>query len=595
MQALSEKVRELEARLCETTEFDTLRARVRVLEEHIQNCSCGGELVGEAKVVGAKVIKGIEELEGHIVCNDVGTGGSAREYCGASSEHSGVGLSEVAEVDEADVGEKAGYSKSGDQGSSGEGTAVDAAVDDDQGEVSVGYGVDACDGLQGGRCTELNSEGKGDAGDVEVVSIVGDIVGGSSDVEVVQCVESPGGNASDGREVAGDVRVDDVGSSTDVDHRLDFEVGGDVKLSRADISQGDRGASEQGGDIVSSVAVRDGECDEGGRCKESSRKVITESKKLGDVTGQSQGYQQHLVSSYAQTALKGRDIEVICSKSGREVVGKGSKTVRTQEGTWQCVGGSRFWRPNPTGGQVTTPNSKEEGIWMMKGGSRIWRRTGDREVTTSQNQTEWITAKGGARQKSLSADTQVRVSNRFSVLQLDDQGEGECPAEEVRHLVVGDSRVRPLRRTYCGTRDKCIVKPGAKVVDIDEVIRAEMGRYKPEAIIVQVGVNDIGPRRSEKLVAEYRCLLQRLSEFRKPIIVTGILPRLRASSEWFSRALSLNNSIEMMCKTLGLGYVDLWDDFHNNNRYYLRDGLHLSDEGARVLGVGYRCAIQGNA
>ena len=32
MQALSEKVRELEARLCETTEFDTLRARVRVLE-----------------------------------------------------------------------------------------------------------------------------------------------------------------------------------------------------------------------------------------------------------------------------------------------------------------------------------------------------------------------------------------------------------------------------------------------------------------------------------------------------------------------------------------------------------------------------------
>ena len=49
------------------------------------------------------------------------------------------------------------------------------------------------------------------------------------------------------------------------------------------------------------------------------------------------------------------------------------------------------------------------------------------------------------------------------------------------------------------TRDKCIVRPGAKVVDIDKVIRAEMGRCKPEAIIVQVGVNDIGPRRSEKL------------------------------------------------------------------------------------------------
>ena len=85
---------------------------------------------------------------------------------------------------------------------------------------------------------------------------------------------------------------------------------------------------------------------------------------------------------------------------------------------------------------------------MMKGGSRIWRRTGEREVTTSQNQTEWITAKGGARQKNLSADTRVRVSNRFSVLQLYDQGEGECPPEDVRHLAVRDSRVRPLRWSY---------------------------------------------------------------------------------------------------------------------------------------------------
>ena len=60
MQILSEKVRELEAWLGETTEFDTLRARVRVLDEHIRNCSGGGELVGGAKVVGAKVVKGVE-------------------------------------------------------------------------------------------------------------------------------------------------------------------------------------------------------------------------------------------------------------------------------------------------------------------------------------------------------------------------------------------------------------------------------------------------------------------------------------------------------------------------------------------------------
>ena len=38
----------------------------------------------------------------------------------------------------------------------------------------------------------------------------------------------------------------DVLSLADVDNRLDIEVGGD-KLSRADISQGDKGAGEQRG------------------------------------------------------------------------------------------------------------------------------------------------------------------------------------------------------------------------------------------------------------------------------------------------------------------------------------------------------------
>ena len=69
-------------------------------------------------------------------------------------------------------------------------------------------------------------------------------------------------------------------------------------------------------------------------------------------------------------------------------------------------------------------------------------------------------------------------------------------------------------------------------LDIDKVIRAEMGRCKPETIIIQAGVNDIGPHRSEKLVTEYRCLIQRLRGFRKPVIVTDILPRIRASGEW---------------------------------------------------------------
>ena len=105
----------------------------------------------------------------------------------------------------------------------------------------------------------------------------------------------------------------------------------------------------------------------------------------------------------------------------------------------------------------------------------------------------------------------------------------------------------------------------------------------------------MGPRKSEKILSDYRSLLQRLQNSRKPVIVTGILPRLSGvGNEWYSRAISLNSSVKSLCKDMGLKFVDLWDDFFDGNGYYLRDGLHLSDEGARVLGAVYRQLIQGN-
>ena len=79
-------------------------------------------------------------------------GRSAREHSSAGCEHSVGGLREVAEVNEACAGGEAGYSKSDDQGSSGDG----AAVNEDDREVSAGYDVDA--------------------GNVEEVSVVGDSI-----------------------------------------------------------------------------------------------------------------------------------------------------------------------------------------------------------------------------------------------------------------------------------------------------------------------------------------------------------------------------------------------------------------------------------
>ena len=296
-----------------------------------------------------------------------------------------------------------------------------------------------------------------------------------------------------------------------------------------------------------------------------------------------------VVSSYAQTVLKGSDIKTQEPEYLKNKVE--GKPKLAQDGVWRCVGGSRFWRPSVKGNKVeASVSSEDEGHWSKQGNSRVWRRSDD----VAQGDGGWTRVRGGAKSNSMADSHTVEVSNMFSVLESETQSQGD-DTEVVRHLVVGDSRVRPFRRTFCDRKDKCIVKPGAKVEDIDRVVETELRRCTPEVIIVQVGVNNVGPRKSEKILSDYRSLLQRLQNSRKPVIVTGILPRLSGvGNEWYSRAISLNSSVKSLCKDMGLKFVDLWDDFFDGNGYYLRDGLHLSDEGARVLGAVYRQLIQGN-
>ena len=188
----------------------------------------------------------------------------------------------------------------------------------------------------------------------------------------------------------------------------------------------------------------------------------------------------------------------------------------------------------------------------MDGGNKIWRKKREEE------QEAWITAQGRKRQGTQTEDhVWISTSNRFSVL----ESEGEEEKKEVRSLMFGDSRARPLMSMF-SEKDRCVVKPGALVSHIDATIQEEFTRYDPEMIIVQVGVNNVGPRRSVELMKNYSALLHRLKEARKPAVVTGILPRAVASREWYSRALSANASGKELCSKIGLHFVDLWDEFY---------------------------------
>ena len=57
-----------------------------------------------------------------------------------------------------------------------------------------------------------------------------------------------------------------------------------------------------------------------------------------------------------------------------------------------------------------------------------------------------------------------------------------------------------------------------------------------------------------KTLKDYSCLLQKLQEVRKPVIVTGILPRLWTTSEWYSRAMGMNSRVGKICAEMGLNF-----------------------------------------
>ena len=154
--------------------------------------------------------------------------------------------------------------------------------------------------------------------------------------------------------------------------------------------------------------------------------------------------------------------------------------------------------------------------------------------------------------------------------------------------------MRAIERVMHGQKDKYVIKPGGRVEEMGDIIKEQMEMCDPEAIILNVGVNNIGPRRSVELVNNYHSLLRKLREARKPAVITGILPRTTVSNEWHSRALAVNASVQHMCQNMGFLFIDLWGEFYGRASYYLGDGLHLSDEGARALRDAYRIAFQEN-
>lgn len=256
-------------------------------------------------------------------------------------------------------------------------------------------------------------------------------------------------------------------------------------------------------------------------------------------------------------------------------------------------------------------------------------QTGKEESNRSQERREggdgqvWQVVKGGKPGGVLLRKVRsepVECTNRFSLLEVekdrredevtvvkDTRGKGvvdrerESVSSTPQVCVVGDSQVRYLDgSTFCAKnrgRRMNVCMPGAGVKAVsEEVQRRVHGMEREGVVVLHVGGNDVGARRSQEIVKRFKeDMLPKIRESGKRCVVSGILPRVYVGGEWLSRAIGVNEQLKDLCKKAGVSFVDEWSTFYGRRELYALDGVHLSRRGVEVLskclerGVGIEC------
>ena len=145
--------------------------------------------------------------------------------------------------------------------------------------------------------------------------------------------------------------------------------------------------------------------------------------------------------------------------------------------------------------------------------------------------------------------------------------------------VFGDSMTRNLGSKISGEVSvNCYPGCGVKKVR-DSIVGSRVSGCE----VVWVGTNDIGDRRSIELESKFSELVKTLEGRDSMSIVVGVLPRVRESNEWLSRAQSLNDFLEKECKKAGIMFVNNWDTFWGSKYLYKYDGIHLNDKGKQIV------------
>lgn len=173
---------------------------------------------------------------------------------------------------------------------------------------------------------------------------------------------------------------------------------------------------------------------------------------------------------------------------------------------------------------------------------------------------------------------EISLKNRFTVLE-EENGE----KEENEYCILGDSIVKHFKKTTKRRKQRNIYSsPGAGMKRITEHI--EKGQLDGRMVVLQGGGNDIEKTNTETLMKLFEDAIKKVRERGKMCVVSGILPRHNESHYWSSKAIGINDRVQKYCSKMdGVMFIDNWDRFYHNQKFYTRDGVHLNYLGTDML------------
>ena len=188
-----------------------------------------------------------------------------------------------------------------------------------------------------------------------------------------------------------------------------------------------------------------------------------------------------------------------------------------------------------------------------------------------------------ARPRSMKRSFVTPTSNRFTAL-AEEEGDDT--------LLIGDSMVR-LQSLYFGAKNRgkrtVVSYPGAGTGKVCGELKKLKVKSRNTTVIVQSGGNDLFLRpgetgETEPVIRELEAVASTLAGKTDRGIMVGVLPRLNSGRYALSKAISLNDRLKVLCENKGVQFLNPWDTFITNRRFFRKDGIHFSVKGAKLFG-----------